>query len=471
MGIVTRDRPRSLAACLSSYAANCERYGRSPEFVVADDSNSAESAERARAAVQAIAGPCQARLRYAGVAEKRGFAERLAAESGVPPELIGFALAGDQRCTISTGANRNSLLLDTVGKLTLAVDDDTVAKIATLPGHDSAASSFPGFDPTEFWFFQDHDSALGALSRLDIDLLGCHEGLLGSESAAGGHVVMTLHGLVGDSGMASPRHYLTLTGGSRERLVASPESYRSAFRSREVVRTVRRPTIVRGSFCMSTFLGLDQRRLLPPFFPVQRNSDGIFGQTLYKCLDRAHTAFLPWTLLHSPDPPRRFSPEDLWGAAARLRMSDLVIAAILGKESPAEAATTAARLIDLGKHLEWLGGLNAVDFEDQLRAVQEYRNFGLMTTLHGQLQTYGRAPAYWAEDVERMIELTSQAPRAEDYLAPADLPRGLDAADTIRLAQELIRKYGALLQAWPALFDAAARLAQQGRRLSAPLRH
>jgi hypothetical protein len=45
-------------------------------------------------------------------------------------------------------------------------------------------------------------------------------------------------------------------------LVASPKIYRSAFRSREVVRTVRRPTIGTGPFIMTTFLGFDHRLVL-----------------------------------------------------------------------------------------------------------------------------------------------------------------------------------------------------------------
>jgi hypothetical protein len=64
-----------------------------------------------------------------------------------------------------------------------------------------------------------------------------------------------------DSGMASPRYYLTLTGASRDRLVASPQAYRSAFESREILRSVRQPTITAGPFCMTTFLGLDNRRV------------------------------------------------------------------------------------------------------------------------------------------------------------------------------------------------------------------
>ena len=90
---------------------------------------------------------------------------------------------------------------------------------------------------------------------------------------------------------------------------------------------------------MTTFLGIDNRHLLPPFFPVQRNSDGIFGHMLRKCVDGSHVAFLPWILLHAPEPPRSFTPDDLWTDARTVRMADIVIAAVLAHETRSEEAT------------------------------------------------------------------------------------------------------------------------------------
>ena len=276
-------------ACLRSYLENCQRHGRAPEFVVTDDSAGTEAQVANRAVLQRFKRDFNARIRYAGSGEKSRFAEALAGESAVPLRIIRFALIGDERCVLSTGANRNCLLLDTVGTLVLSIDDDTRCRIAAAPQREEALASYSGYDPSEFWFFADRARALESVSFVEIDVLGCHEALLGNTVAnvdgpvdTTGRVAITLPGLVGDSGMASPRYLLTLTGASRERLVASPDAYRSAFRSREVLRTVRRPTISAGSFCMTTFLGFDNRSLLPPFFPVQRNSDGVFGLLLQK---------------------------------------------------------------------------------------------------------------------------------------------------------------------------------------------
>jgi hypothetical protein len=473
VGIVTRDRLPRLVACLESYLGNCQRHARSPEFVVADDSSSAEAADRTRAALQRLADRFDARVRYAGPEEKSRFAAALAAESGVSREIIGFALFGDERCALSTGANRNSLLLDAAGALMLAVDDDTLCRIAAAPECEAARSFFSGYDPSEFWFFPDRGRATQSVSFVDADVLECHEALLGSAvtglggpTETSGSVAVTLNGLVGDSGMASPRYYLSLTGASRDRLVASPQAYRSALESREILRSVRQPTITPGPFCMTTFLGLDNRLLLPPFFPVQRNSDGIFGLMLQKCVDGSHVAFLPWVLLHAPEPPRAFAPEEMWADAAAVRMADIVIAGVLDHQTRTGHVTTTARLADLGKHLRWLGSLSYPDFEAHVRTVQQFRNFAFITALHGQLHAFGAPPGFWADDVRRMIELTSQASTSEDHLVPRDLRHGRDAGAARQLGQELVGKFGELLEAWPAMVGAAKRLRVKGWRLS-----
>jgi hypothetical protein len=434
-----------------------------------DDSLSAGAEERTRAALRELADRFKTRIRYAGRKEKSRFAAALAAESAVPREIVDFALFGDASCERSTGANRNCLLLDTAGSLLLSVDDDTLCQIAGAPERETELSFFSGYDPTELWFFPDRARAIQSVSFVDVDALGCHEALLGSDVAGlggppeeSGRVTMTLNGLVGDSGMASPRYYLTLTDESRDRLVASPEAYRSALESREILRCVRQQAITDGPFCMTTFLGLDNRLLLPPFFPVQRNSDGIFGMMLHKCVEESHTAFLPWILLHAPESPRVFTPGDLWADAGAVRMPDLVIDSILSHESHTGNLPAAERFAALGKHLRWLGSLNSPEFEARLRSVQQFRNFAFSTVLESQLRTYGGAPGFWANDVRRMIELMSKASAAEDHLVPRDLRQGRDAGEARRLGQELIGKFGELLVAWPALAAAATRLRVNG---------
>ena len=44
----------------------------------------------------------------------------------------------------------------------------------------------------------------------------------------------------------------------------------------------------------------------PPFVPVQRGQDVIFGATLWHCFEDRCFGHVPWALLHAPLEPRRF---------------------------------------------------------------------------------------------------------------------------------------------------------------------
>jgi hypothetical protein len=470
---VTRNRLASLTSCLESYLGNCQRYDRRPDFVITDDSPDANAQRRTRAALRVLENRFGAKIRYAGLEERQRFAKALAGESKVPLEIIRFALFGDDRCALSTGANRNGLLLDTGDSLVLSVDDDTLCRIAVAPDSTDAPSVFAGYDPTEFWFFPDRARAVESVSFAEIDVLHCHEALLGKTVAdvagptdAGGHVAITLHGLVGDSGMGSPRYYLSLTGASRERLIDSPRAYQSAFRSRAVLRTVRRPTIAAGPFCMTTFFGFDNRLLLPPFFPVQRNSDGVFGFVLRKCVAASRVAFLPSVLLHAPPVERTFEPDEICIDAGSVRMADILIACVFAHENGGAHLTDAARLVQLGRHLRWLGSLTLLDFEAHVRSLQQYRVMAFMTALQSHLQTYGASPGFCADDVNRMIALMSKTATDSGYIVPRDLRNGCDTEEARRLSQELVARFGELLEAWPTIVSAATRLRMNGCRLT-----
>ena len=65
------------------------------------------------------------------------------------------------------------------------------------------------------------------------------------------------------------------------------------------MRVVTRPTITDSGYCMALNLGLDNRHLLPPFLPVQRNQDGVFAAVLTLC-GSGCTGFLPWMVLRAP---------------------------------------------------------------------------------------------------------------------------------------------------------------------------
>lgn len=496
VGLVTRDRVDTLRRALASYIENSRRHARTNDFVVVDDSERPEVRTSACAMLQALRDQYGVTILYAGRPEKERFARALVDESHVAPDIVRFALFGEASCHPSIGANRNALLLATAGDLIFSVDDDTVCRIARPPDASDALAMTSGTDPTEFRFFADRDAALRSAGVVEADCLAIQERLLGRSLAScvarlrhdgepdfdrmttrffsslesgQGRVAMTMNGLVGDSGMGSPRYYLALSGSSRARLVASEASYRSAFMSREIMRTVARPTISDVPFGLTTFIGLDNRGLLPPFFPVQRNSDGVFALTLRLGFPEAYIGFLPWALLHAPPEPRAFPSGELQRVTEGPRISDVLFACMGTHEVGAATRAESDRLRELGRYLTTLGSLAPQEFEEFLRLQLWRRAAAYTAALEGLLGVHRESPTVWANDVRHTLDVLRAALTTEDYAVPRDLRAGRTVDDARTLTRRLVLRFGQLLEGWPELVEAAKRLRANGRRLVSPV--
>jgi hypothetical protein len=282
-------------------------------------------------------------------------------------------------------------------------------------------------------------------------------------------VALALPGLVGDSGMGSSGYLLSLNGPSRARLLESPSAYRSAFRSREVLRTVQQPTVAASAFCMSTFFGFDNRLRLPPFLPVERNADGIFGLVTHRRVEGSHVAFLPCVLLHAPAAPRVFARYEAWTAAEGVNIADLLIASIQSLRTAGVGGEDGTRLRRLGGFLRELGSLPLDDFEAFLRTGQQLLNLARATQLEARLHEHGAAPALWAADVRKVVEALRRSATRRDSIVPRDLRRGRDPESARRLTRTLMARYGEMLEVWPPLLEAARCLRAEGCRVSHPV--
>jgi hypothetical protein len=96
IGLTTHRRLDALKRGLPGYLGNARLYDRDIEFAVIDDSKD-EAAERLNR--EWLAGFAKAEgvsIRYAGTAERREFAGKLSAISGVLREIIEFAIFGSE---------------------------------------------------------------------------------------------------------------------------------------------------------------------------------------------------------------------------------------------------------------------------------------------------------------------------------------------------------------------------------------
>jgi hypothetical protein len=251
-----------------------------------------------------------------------------------------------------------------------------------------------------------------------------------------------------------------------QRLTLTEKQYQSAMNSREMLRVADRPTIEVPEFCMATTLGLDNRDLLPPFMPVQRNEDGIFSATLRKCLDESYCAHLPMAVLHDPVEVRGYEPAFV--ALNKIRFSDVLLSCI-NAYVPHDWLPPCERMQSLGKYLMELGSLPHVEFKNYIRLWLSQQAGKRIVHLEKILKEQTDAPEYWSVDIKRAIESLQTAVLKPDYLVPADLLSQRTAEEAKLLSQRLVCRYGELLDAWPSLMANARELATRNCRIAQPI--
>jgi len=491
--IPTRDRPSLLGRALASYIRNTKHFGRTCDFVIMDDSRAAKGREANWAFLRDLPRREGVVIRYAGIDEKRRFAASLSAESGVAERVVDFAIFGMAGFDNTCGANRNAALLHTIGDSLLSVDDDTVCQIAAPPVQRRELSlDSRGLPAWDHWFYSSREDVLRDLSMCDRDVLSIHEEALGKRldicvaergyradlrhmSAslldstlmhADGRILSTMNGLFGDGGYESP--LVSFNGPSLDRLVASERVYRAAVASMEMVRAVPGTTLTMRAPVAGGFLGLDNRDFLPPFMPVARGEDTIFGALQSRCHPGSMQALLPSLLLHAPAHARVRERDAILVDAMAPRTPILVLSA-LSHFHASRASSGRARLRAMGAALFEFASLPPREFCAELHGFVSRTWRRILERYDVSLEERGHQPSYWAADVERLCRTVKAHFVHPEYIVPAELRSGCSADDALRLLQRTFVALGELLDAWPALIDAARALRSRGERLAIPV--
>jgi hypothetical protein len=438
----TRDRPRELERSLSGYAHNLHAWRRRCSLAVFADCTT-EASERAcrEAARRAYDGAPYLERCFAGQRERLAFAEALT-KQGLPEGAARFALFG-LGWGWRLGANRNAALLHTAGAMFFSADDDTVCdpRVAKSAAADSITLKGES-DPTEFWFCADRGAAVDATTPGEADLLGQHEALLGKSLVAAvgkhsgggvsidgmcphltealfgatGEIGATFNGLYGDSALTSAdKAFWIRNGGTRDRLLASDAALRAALGSREVVRQVPGLTITHGGPFMGTFFGLDNRSLLPPFFPVSVE-DGLFGYCAQACRDGFFCAHLPFSLLHAPAERRAYPPD----GGHRVPLQDILLCCLSAVPVNVPKRTSEQRIRRLGEQLVDFGASRPADFREFLSCWLWDRAARTAGAMESQLNGQQSAPEHWKGEVRARVAGIRAAIVRPEYLIPRE---------------------------------------------------
>jgi len=483
LGIPTRDRPELLLRAVASYLDDRQKHSESYRLLIADGSDE----DTSRNSLVTWSEHRNENIWYAGRREKQQYC-RLLVNAGLPSEVVSFALLGDPRLPCAIGANRNALLLETLGETLVSVDDDSICQLTTVPDHGHPVLRFAGDnDAVHVQFFPDRASLLGKCATVGESLMAVHEAMIGrtleellirsngqiriegvsplllSSLKQGVGTVMACYlGVCGDSGMGTPLSFLIDRRGKSQAIIQSDADLRCALSSREVLLMARQPTISHAGPWLGNGVALDNRCLLPPFLPNLRGEDTVFGLTLATCFSDTYFAHLPLALLHDPPAQRPYSQQPYIG------LSHVLLALIGATTTWFRGGSPDRTLRQLGNYLIEISSTSQTSFDHELRKLLLKHAALMLTIMDQEASIHNGVSALWRTEMDKVRDAVKEILQP-DKMVPFELLGICSSEEAAGLTRELILAFGKLLFWWPEVSQAVRWLQSRGQRLAQPL--
>ena len=486
VAIITWERPQALERLLKSIVSNCDSK-KVEGFFVIDDSRDAENISQNQALVNSYASEFKAPLQYFGQEQQQSLLADLCAR--LPQHESAIRFLADQskwRDHWTSGLARNIALLLSCGHRLVMMDDDSICDVYN-PARAKPDISFSD-DPREAEFFAEdadwadwrqplnpdpidrHMQCLGLPFSQALNVLGEQHlkpvgftnatALQTSELKQDSPVLITECGSLGCPGTSSNTWLPDMAPGSLKRMLASKQKTSNALNKRTLWSGRNNPHFAPRPN-MSQITGFDNRQMLPPYLPIERGEDRLFGNMLDFIFPTAVTLDYPWAIPHLPMPQRHWEQRDRdFTSADSFPM--FFIAQVITQKSSCLASAPTDRLKALA---DWLNSLAAASSESlaamyrdsQLRSSSE-----LSMHLSSLLAADDTIPPDWQDYLKNGIQALSVN---MDKASQADFPvkgrpNTLEGEELITFWQETWSGFANALYAWPDIRDAAAKIIQ-----------
>jgi hypothetical protein len=187
---------------------------------------------------------------------------------------------------------------------------------------------------------------------------------------------------------------------------------------------------------------------------VLRGEDSAFGEVLRSCAPESYIAFLPWSVEHAPPNTRAADFDQVLRSVGRAHANSIIRDLAHAYEPAPGVTDPAMRLRSFGRYLTALGAMSPADFDALVR-------YQIIAAVGRRIEMLTRAidvnsgqPERWAEDCAAVMAEGLRV-LAEDALVVADIP-GDTPDERHRRFQRLLHRFGRVIDAWPALLEAAA---------------
>lgn len=280
-------------------------------------------------------------------------------------------------------------------------------------------------------------------------------------------VRITLSGIIGDSGL--PHNHILL--GSRTLPVfvrhGGASRFLAALQSRHLSRSAAGEVISRNGHFQSTHFAMENREILPPFFPGGNGEDGSFSTLLRFIYRGGLLAYLPFEYIHAPIPIRQRYLKGL--SSIQTRANDLISRLIASryKESIVSPSQAEDGLLDAGEYFKSLSLLPHKEFGELVREINVSFFSSYVRFLEHTLSNFEDPPDFVHEAYNRHFDAVQEYLLSPRVIEIADL--AVDPAKQIPQFQTLLNNFGRLLMFWPQLHAICRRAnaegLQMGRRI------
>ena len=469
IAVPTRNRALGLRDCLLSYHDHFSTLDIPISYIVLDNSTEHSFFRENQTMIDELQHNYKLDILHLDQIQRHHLCFEIAHATQIPESVIQFALLGDQRCIDSYGACRNALLLSTRASLSIQVDDDTqcyLTSSSTETGLEISSKRRPNIykpmsflplsqeNPEDIHLYKEHVKWLGE-APLDVFAETLNQNLLPTLthsspkilellSHPNATIATTYLGTVGDSGMQGHASRLF---DPHEQLLASEDDFNQLMTTRWMIKSVPQTTISDSPHCMTIHIGLDTRKLLPPFMPVMRNEDGVFGAVKHVCFPHYLSAYLPYTIQHLPPEERPIPSLDEALRSPEMRTNDLVCQLVLyAKQDFAHAPS----LKTLGEYLLEIASSSPDSFRQLVQDKAHQTRLNIIAFAQQQLEAYTNAPDFWTRGVHTYIDSLK---KPADAFAPADIDGPFE--DRWVIFQDLVHQYATLLTHWETIYTAS----------------
>jgi hypothetical protein len=478
--IITCDRPTAVQRLLESmlHAGNLSRH---EHLFLVDDSRDQHNADMNQEAAAKFNLSSPKNIQYVGAEAQQQLMDGLIAELPEHEQGIRFLIDRPRWNDKKTyGLARTMSLLLSVGCRAIVMDDDVICAAVTSP-HKSEGLTF-GDSPREVDFYSSEQDILNRTAKADFDPLSGHAQCLGLTMAQAikklgfdklqGHdlqganaayinlwdsdtpVLITQCGTLGDPGTPSTSWVYNVDADSARRLLASLGGLEGALVNRHYWMGQPRPMFNKLAV-ISQITGLDNSNLLPPYFPVFRGEDYLFGAMTEYLHPNAATLDYDWCVPHFPLDARKGSIENQPATGkGSINLSKYITDHTLYQQGiPAETRLEALTVLlqELSETSD--DGLLTI-YRSQVAEAQGAQAKGLDVMLQNDIQRTEAWQAHLQQSLANINEAMQGAARLKDISSIPDDYQELGILEEFRAYSG---EYAVALKGWPAIRNVAQR--------------